>query len=171
MPEGPEPVSGLTPLVEVRGLSIQKPGGGALFEDVDLRIEPGEIVCLLGSSGAGKSTLMTAVHDPERLRAAGFGLEFQAASTGARVGVVPQRGALFDHLDVAGNLALAMRNADPPRRADPAAVRALLTEVDLPGDWSEPGHDVAHVSGGEAQRLAVARTLAGGREVLLLDEP
>ena len=59
------------PLLQIRGLSIDKPGGGALLSNVDLDIAPGEIVCLFGESGAGKSTLMLALHDRDRLERAG----------------------------------------------------------------------------------------------------
>ncbi len=159
------------PLLRARGLSIDRPDGGALLSDVDLELAPGEIAVLLGGSGAGKSTLMAALHDRERLESAGFRVRATSIEVAAPIGIVPQRGALFDHLSVAGNIALAMRNARAPTAATDRAIQLALTEVDLPARWSEPGHDVGHVSGGEAQRVAVARTLAGGREVLFFDEP
>jgi taurine transport system ATP-binding protein len=163
--------AGDQPLLCVRGLTVSRPDGSALLRDVALELRPGEVAVLLGGSGAGKSTLMNAVHDPARLRAAGFGVESKEVSIATPIGIVPQRGALFDHLSVAGNIKLAMRNASAPRTADPQAVAGALEGVDLPTDWARDGHPVDHVSGGEAQRVAVARTLAGGRKILFFDEP
>lgn len=157
-------------LLTARGLDIDRPDGTPLLRGVELELRRGEIVALLGGSGAGKSTLVTALHDRERLEAAGFAVRAATLERRGEVGIVPQRGALFDHLDVAGNLALAMRNAATPREVDAGAIQDALTSVDLPKQWTART-GVDRLSGGEAQRLAVARTLAGGREILFLDEP
>lgn len=158
-------------LLAVRSLCVDRPDGTPLLVDVELELRAGEVVALFGASGAGKSTLTTALHEPESLRARGFGVRSGPGVVVTGVGIVPQRGALFDHLSAADNIALALRNAEPPLPADEPAVRSWIARVDLPAAWAARGHAVAHVSGGEAQRLAVARTLAGGRKILLLDEP
>ena len=159
-------------LLEVRKLEIDRPDGAPLLRDVNLELRQGEIVALLGGSGAGKSTLVTALHDRAALEDAGFVVRAELLERHAGVGIVPQRGALFDHLDVAGNLALALRNAYPPRDVNAGALQDALTSVDLPREWAgAESRPVARLSGGEAQRLAVARTLAGGRRILFLDEP
>lgn len=159
------------PLLRVRDLAIDRPGGGRLLEGVDLELAAGEIAVLLGGSGAGKSTLVAALQDQARLEEAGFRVRADEIHIATPIGIVPQRGALFDHLSVAGNIALAMRNAESPKSSSPAEIEQALVEVDLPESWAERGRDVAHVSGGEAQRVAVARTLAGGRRILFFDEP
>jgi len=158
-------------LLAVRGLCVDRPDGTPLLVEVTLELRAGEVVALFGASGAGKSTLTTALHEPESLRARGFAVRAGPGLLATGVGIVPQRGALFDHLSAADNIALALRNAEPPLAAGEAEVRAWIARVDLPPAWAARGHAVAHVSGGEAQRLAVARTLAGGRKILLLDEP
>lgn len=158
------------PLLAVRGLCVDRPDGSPLLVDVALELRAGEVVAVFGASGAGKSTLTTALHEPESLAARGFLVREGERRVATAVGIVPQRGALFDHLSAGDNIALALRNAEPPARSDAAAVAAWIARVDLPVAWSERG-GVAQVSGGEAQRLAVARTLAGGRKILLLDEP
>ncbi len=158
-------------LLAVRGLCVDRPDGAPLLVDVALELRAGEVVALFGASGAGKSTLTTALHEPDSLRARGFEVRAGPGVVATAVGIVPQRGALFDHLSAADNIALALRNAEPPAAADEAAVKGWIARVDLPPAWAARGHAVAHVSGGEAQRLAVARTLAGGRRILLLDEP
>lgn len=159
-------------LLEARGLEIDRPDGAPLLREVELELREGEIIALLGGSGAGKSTLVTALHQREVLEAAGFAVRAQVLERHAGVGLVPQRGALFDHLDVAGNLALAMRNAYPPRQVSAGALQDSLASVDLPTTWAgAESRPVGRLSGGEAQRLAVARTLAGGRRILFLDEP
>jgi len=155
-------------LLRVEGLTIARPDGSPLVEGLALTLRAGETAAVFGASGAGKSTLMAALHDAGGLRARGFAV--RAATAGA-VGIVPQRGALLDHLSAAGNIALALRNAERPEPATPAAVSRWIAALDLPPRWVDEGRTVAHVSGGEAQRLAVARTLAGGRQILLLDEP
>lgn len=158
------------PLLSVRGLSVAAPGGRKILDDVDFELRPGEVVVLLGGSGAGKSTLMGALDDPASLRGKGFEVSFAARDLDAQIGIVPQRGALFDHLDVAGNLALAQRNAAGVAAGDGRIAEALAA-FDLPSQWAQSKRPVHALSGGEAQRVAVARTLAGGRKVLFMDEP
>lgn len=158
-------------LLAVRGLCVDRPDGSPLLVDVAIELRAREVVAVFGASGAGKSTLTTALHDPDSLRERGFAVRMGPCVVATAVGIVPQRGALFDHLNAADNIALALRNAEPPAPATAQAVAAWIERVDLPKAWGERGKTVAQVSGGEAQRLAVARTLAGGRRILLLDEP
>jgi thiamine transport system ATP-binding protein len=159
------------PLVRIRGLKVALPGGRVLLQKVSLALHPGEVVVLLGGSGAGKSTFSRVLFEPESLVADGFSVEAEELSADAsHLGLVPQRGALFDHLDVAGNLSLALRYGRH-QRASREEVAAWLARVGLDPSLAEHKTPVGSLSGGQAQRVAVARTLAGGREVLFLDEP
>ncbi len=164
--------------LDVRGLRVVLPNGRVLIDAIDLTIAPGEVVVLLGGSGAGKSTFARVLFERDELDRAGY----EVVTTDFvldrdQLGLVPQRGALFDHLDVRGNLELALRYASPvpagsPRTAeadDPAA--DWLRRVGLDPQLAAPGTSVARLSGGQAQRVAVARVLASRRRLLFLDEP
>ncbi|MGE5182079.1 MAG: ATP-binding cassette domain-containing protein [Acidobacteriota bacterium] len=152
----------------VRGLRVALPDGRVLIDGVDLSIGAGEVVVLLGGSGAGKSTFARVLFERDELAAAGF--EVVAAQLDLdreQLALVPQRGALFDHLDVRGNLELALRYAGQPVDG----VEDWLERVGLERSLAQPGTPVARLSGGQAQRVAVARVLASRRKLLFLDEP
>ncbi|HRC56318.1 MAG TPA: ATP-binding cassette domain-containing protein, partial [Kofleriaceae bacterium] len=87
--------------LEVRGLSVALPDGRLLLDGVDLSVAPGEVVVLLGGSGAGKSTFARVLFEAEELARAGYQVSaVRLALDRDALGLVPQRGALFDHLDV-----------------------------------------------------------------------
>ncbi len=143
-----------------------------VLDRVDLTVEPGEIVALLGPSGCGKSTLLRSV--------AGFvpidrgtilldGFDVTALPTHRRgVGLVFQDEQLFTHLDVLGNIEFGLRMRGDPAQIRSKRVAAMLELVGLAGF----GHRrVVDLSGGEAKRVALARSLAPSPNVLLLDEP
>src|SRR6185503_2878361 len=158
----------------VRGLRVALPDGRILIDGVDLTIGAGEVVVLLGGSGAGKSTFARVLFERDELDLAGFEVvAAELALDRGQLGLVPQRGALFDHLDVRGNLELALRHAERPDRAetpdgDAAApaddAAAWLTRVGLDAGLAAPGTPVTRLSGGQAQRVAVARVLASRRK-------
>ena len=152
--------------LSVRGLRVALPDGRVLIDGADLDIGEGEVVVLLGGSGAGKSTFARVLFEREELDAAGFDVvTAQLDLDRAQLGLVPQRGALFDHLDVRGNLELALRHgggdvAEAPRWLERVGLEAALADA-----------PVTRLSGGQAQRVAVARVLASKRKLLFLDEP
>jgi ABC-type transporter Mla maintaining outer membrane lipid asymmetry ATPase subunit MlaF/ABC-type transporter Mla maintaining outer membrane lipid asymmetry permease subunit MlaE len=155
--------------LHVRGLRVALPDGRVLINGIDLTIGAGEVVVLLGGSGAGKSTFARVLFERDELDDAGFDVvAAQLDLDRGQLGLVPQRGALFDHLDVRGNLELALRHALPPSKDDPAT---WLQRVGLDKALAEPGTPVTSLSGGQAQRVAVARVLASQRKLLFLDEP
>lgn len=152
-------------------------GGVPVLTDVSIRVAPGEQVALIGPSGAGKSTLLRLVAgflapdggavgwDEERWSDAG-GVHLPPRRR--RIGMVAQDLALWPHLTARAHLAVVLRLRGVPRRDRQAAIETGLAGVGLLGhDNKRP----AALSGGEAQRLALARALAGGSRLLLLDEP
>jgi thiamine transport system ATP-binding protein len=156
--------------LQARGLRIVLPDGRVLVEDFSLEVAPGEVAILLGGSGAGKSTFARLLFEREELEKSGFEvIGGELAFERGDLGLVPQRGALFDHLDVRGNIELALRYG----HGDAGDVDPItwLERVGLDPALGTPGVTVDRLSGGQAQRLAVARTLAGRRRLLFLDEP
>jgi ABC-type nitrate/sulfonate/bicarbonate transport system ATPase subunit/ABC-type transporter Mla maintaining outer membrane lipid asymmetry permease subunit MlaE len=128
------------------------------------------VAVILGGSGAGKSTFSRVLFEPHVLERDGFTVETKRLSIDrGSLGLVPQRGALFDHLDVQGNLELAIRYGAPGADGAAAPAAAWLERVGLDGKLAQA--PVSSLSGGQAQRVAVARALAGGRRLLFLDEP
>ncbi len=146
--------------------------GVVVLDDVSVSIESGEILALVGGSGSGKSTLLRViagllVPDAGRVRIGGS--DVTDLPTHRRdVGMVFQDNQLFPHLSTRENVAfgLKMRGAPAAERRD-AADRALA-DVGLDGFGDRR---VTELSGGEAKRVALARTLLRSPRVVLLDEP
>lgn len=146
--------------------------GRAVLDDVSLTVGSGEIVAVLGPSGSGKSTLLRVIAGlvtPASGTVRFAGRDLTGLPTHRRrVGLVFQDEQLFPHLDVAANIGFGLRMARRPRVEIAARTDELLDLVGLSGFGSRsPGS----LSGGEAKRVALARSLAPRPEVLLLDEP
>jgi thiamine transport system ATP-binding protein len=162
---------GVTPRLELRDVTVRF-GDATALAGVDLTVAAGEVVVILGPSGSGKSTLLRTVAGLQPLDAGVVtidGVDQSRTPPHRRgVGLMFQDHALFPHLDVAGNVAfgLRMQGASPAARAD--RVTQLLDLVGLPGMEARA---VQTLSGGEQQRVALARSLAPEPRVLLLDEP
>lgn len=175
------------PALSVRGLRVVLPNGQPLIDDLSLEVAAGEVVVLLGGSGAGKSTFARVLFERSELERAGFVVDAPHLELDrSTLGLVPQRGALFDHLDIGDNIGLALRHAagstnDSARLAKTAApspeddstksIEQWLARVDLDPRLADKGTPTTRLSGGQAQRVAVARALAGRRRLLFLDEP
>ena len=157
--------------LDVRDLTVRF-GATAAVDHVDLVVPAGSVVAVLGPSGCGKSTLLRAV----------AGLEVPASGTVSYDGhdlagtpthrrgfaLMFQDGQLFEHLDVAANIAYPLRLRHRSRADQRSRAHELLALVGLEGYADRLP---ATLSGGERQRVALARALAVEPRLLLLDEP
>ncbi|OIV36937.1 sulfate ABC transporter ATP-binding protein [Mangrovactinospora gilvigrisea] len=141
------------PAVRLTGLTktFGRPGTAPVIDGIDLTVDPGEFVCLLGASGCGKSTLLNIIAGLERPTTG------TAETHGPRPALMFQEHALFPWLTAGRNieLALRLRGVPKPRRAGIAA--ELLDLVRLGGAQRKRVHEL---SGGMRQRVALARALA-----------
>jgi putative ABC transport system ATP-binding protein len=150
---------------------------------VDVRIDAGEMVAIMGPSGSGKSTLMHVLgllHAPDRTDESAPGLRINGADATAlsdrartqirarSMGFVFQSFNLVPTLTAGENVALAAEYAGTPRSAARAAARAALDSVGLA---DRIGHRPMELSGGEQQRVAIARALVNDPKIILGDEP
>ena len=151
---------------------------GGFTLDVEIEVEPGEVVAVLGPNGSGKSTLLgtlAGLYTPEDARVTLGGRTLTDTATGVgvpahqrRVGLLSQQALLFPHLTARDNVAFGPRCAGRGRRASLAAASERLAEV---GVAELADRKPSALSGGQAQRVAIARALAVEPDLLLLDEP
>lgn len=139
------------------------------FDGVDLKLDPGEIVSIVGPSGCGKSSLLKAVAGLEPLTRGEVRFQGQPVKgPNPRIGVVFQEARLLPWLTIRENAALAARFSAHRGLVDPHRVDELLFQVGLDGFASAYP---SQVSGGMAQRAALARTLLQRPVLILFDEP
>ncbi|MGQ0709870.1 MAG: ABC transporter ATP-binding protein [Rhodoferax sp.] len=163
-------------MLELRGIHKSWPASAGeprhLLRDVCLAVAPGQTVALLGASGSGKSTLLRIIAGVERADAGQVlwdGRSLDGVAIERRgVGLVFQDYALFPHLDVVDNVAFGLVEHGMRRSPARAQAQALLLRFGLA---FAPGQRVWQLSGGEQQRVALARSLIVQPRVLLLDEP
>ena len=164
-------------MLKVEGLG-KRYGDHWIFQNVDFRVEPGEVVAVLGESGVGKSTLLNGLAALDSVEAGRIQLdsmdvlsldsESQALWRRHHVGFVFQAFHVLPHLTVAQNVALPLMLLNAPRAQRDARVREMLQAVGLEGfDAREP----RTLSGGQLQRVAIARALAHRPNLVLADEP
>lgn len=165
----------MTALLELAGVR-KAYGERVVLDDIDLVVEPHDVVCLIGSSGSGKSTLLRCVNlleqiDDGVIRFDGAEISdplVDPRGVRKRIGMVFQAYNLFPHLSVLDNCTLApVRVHGVPRAEATERARGLLTQFGL------EEHAAKHpdrLSGGQQQRVALVRALCTQPELLLLDE-
>lgn len=167
----------LDPIANLEGVSVSL-GGVEALADVSVSIEPGRFVGLVGPNGAGKTTLlrtMTGAITPDRGQVQLVGTDVSSLSSRAvsqRVAVVPQESTLTFDFDVSEIIAMGrtpyQSRVHGRDRADRTAVKRAMAQTEV-AEFAD--RSISEVSGGERQRILIARALAQDTPLLLLDEP
>ena len=165
------------PVFRIRGLS-KSYGSKRVLDRLDFEVWPGECLVILGRSGTGKSVTLRQLNGLEKPDAGSVAFggvdlvplsERELFPLRKRIGMLFQSGALFDSMDVFGNVAFPLRAHTRMSEEEVAAkVREALEVVELPGIEERMP---SALSGGMRKRVALARSLVLAPEVLLFDEP
>ena len=147
-------------------------GENPVLKGINLQVESGQLISILGSSGCGKTTLLRIVAGLERASSGSvyFGDELQDQITVEKraIAMVFQKALLFPSMTIGENVAFSLRASKNPPKDIEKEVDEMLELVKLPGFASRrPGE----LSGGQEQRVSLARALMRNPKVLLLDEP
>ena len=162
--------------VEITGLK-KSFGPLEVLKNIDLRVNRGDVVCIIGPSGSGKSTLLRCVNlleEPNGGKIVVNDVELtdpdvDIDSARTKIGMVFQSFNLFSHLNVLANLTVAQRKV--LKRSEEESRRIALHNLERVG-LGEKAHSMpAQLSGGQQQRVAIARALSMDPEVMLFDEP
>ena len=176
-PKHPIPLPETAPAVGFRDVSFSYEGGDPILEGVNLRVEPGEAVAVVGATGSGKSTLLSLVprfYDPDEgsvLVGEADIREFDPEELRRIVGIVPQETFLFSET-VRDNIAFGNANASMEEVERAAKIAGVHDQIlafpegydTMVGEWG------ITLSGGQKQRVAIARALVKDPKILILDD-
>jgi osmoprotectant transport system ATP-binding protein len=162
--------------ISLRGVQVARGGAGAVLRGIDLDVEAGETLALVGRSGAGKSTLLKVINGliaPDRGDVVVEGRparQWNPFELRRRIGYVLQEIGLFPHLTVGENVAVVPSLVGWEASRIEARVTEMLDLVGLPAS-TYAARPALELSGGQRQRVGVARALAADPPILLMDEP
>ena len=163
-----------TPMVSIRHLE-KRFGETLVLKDVNIEVEKGEVVVVLGPSGSGKSTMLRCINLLEKPTSGHIFIENQEITGNVNVnklrehvGMVFQQFNLFSHLSAKKNVMLAQRKV--LKRSKEEAEKIALEELARVGLADRADYLPAQLSGGQQQRVAIARALAMNPHVMLFDE-
>lgn len=163
-------------IIEVKGLK-KSFGDNEVLKGIDLRVERGEVVCIIGPSGSGKSTLLRCLNRLEEINGGSVVVKDKDISkkdvninkARENIGMVFQHFNLFPHLTVLENITLAPVKLGKAKQA--AANEKAVDLLNKVGLDDKANAYPASLSGGQKQRVAIARALAMDPDIMLFDEP
>ncbi len=164
------------PILEAKGLT-KIYGANTIFKDIDLSVQKGDTVVIIGPSGTGKSTLLRCLNlltkvdrgqvwlDGDEITAKGYNED----EVRQHIGMVFQNFLLFNHLTALDNVSIGLTKVKGLTRE--AAKAKAMEELERVGLADRASHYPGQLSGGQQQRVAIARALAMDPYVILFDEP
>lgn len=161
-------------ILEIKNLKKQF-GSEEVLKDVNLTVQKGEVICILGSSGSGKSTLLRCINllntiDSGDIIFEGTNIkDINVNVLRSRIGMVFQSFNLFNNLNVLKNCMIGQTKV--LKRTKEEARAKALEMLDVVGMREFASKDVKQLSGGQKQRVAIARSLCMEPEIMLFDEP
>lgn len=164
------------PILTIKNLR-KSYGDHVIFEHLDLDVNEGETIVIIGPSGTGKSTLLRCINLLTRPNEGQIWLDDTEITSKncnedlvrQHVGMVFQNFLLFNHLTALGNVKLGLTKVK--KMSDQAATEKALRELELVGLADKAGHYPGQLSGGQQQRVGIARALAMDPRIMLFDEP
>lgn len=161
-----EPIAPKPSEIEVVGLT-KRYGNNSVLDNLNLTVEQGELLVVLGDSGCGKSTLLKLISGLEKPFSGSIRIAHQEQSNVAPhqrdVAVVFQDGNGYEHMTVQRNLQLIAKTQDEKEQ-----IVTWVERLKLGSTWNRR---LDQLSGGESQRVAIARAMLSGKSIVLLDEP
>lgn len=158
--------------IELQNICFQYAGNSSMtLENINLSVNAGEFVCVLGTSGCGKSTLLSILCGLQRPSSGKFLIDGkEITGPGPERGVVFQHYSLFPWLTAKENIIFGIKQVrkDLPKKEIENIAQAYMAKVGLEGFES---NKPAQLSGGQQQRVAIARALAKNPKLMLCDEP